>query len=60
MSDHEPLELLKPSQVCEALKVSEATFYRLIARRAFPVVRIGKCLRVRTSALARYIKDMES
>jgi len=60
MSDHEPLELLKPSQVCEALKVSEATFYRLIARRAFPVVRIGKSLRVRASALDAYLRRSSS
>jgi len=56
----ESLELLKPSQVCEALQVSEATFYRLVARRTFPVVRIGKSLRVRASALAAYLKRVES
>jgi excisionase family DNA binding protein len=56
----ETLELLKPSQVCEALKISEATFYRLVRRNAIPVVRIGKSLRVRQTALDAYLKRAES
>jgi excisionase family DNA binding protein len=56
----ENLELLTPSQVCEALKVSESTFYRLAKRGAIPVVRIGRSLRVRATALDAYLRKGES
>ena len=52
-------ELLTPSQVCELLKLSQSTFFRLIRRNAFPVIRIGKSLRVKASALANYLERME-
>jgi len=38
----ESIELLTPNEVCKSLKVSESTFFRLVRRNAFPVVRIGK------------------
>ncbi len=53
------IELLTPTQVCKLLKVSQSTFFRLIRRNAFPVVRIGKSLRVKATALANYIEKME-
>lgn len=56
----ESIELLTPNQVCELLKVSPSTFFRLIRRNAFPVVRIGKSLRVKATALAAYLEKMES
>jgi excisionase family DNA binding protein len=56
----ESIELLTPSQVCKLLKVSESTFFRLVRRNAFPVIRIGKSLRVKTAALANYLQKMES
>jgi len=56
----ESIELLTPTQVCKSLKVSQSTFFRLLRRNAFPVVRIGKSLRVRATALADYLKKMES
>lgn len=55
----ESIELLTPNQVCKSLKVSESTFFRLVRRNAFPVVRIGKSLRVKAIALANYIEKME-
>jgi excisionase family DNA binding protein len=54
------VELLTPSQVCELLKVSESTFFRLVRRMAFPVVHLGKSLRVRRTALETYLAKMES
>lgn len=56
----ESIELLTPAQVCKSLKVSQSTFFRLVSRNAFSVVRIGKCLRVKATALADYLKKMES
>ena len=53
------IELLTPTQVCKLLKVSQSTFFRLIRRNAFPVVRIGKLLRVKATALAVYLEKME-
>jgi excisionase family DNA binding protein len=54
------VELLTPSQVCEMLKLSESTFFRLVRRMAFPVVRLGKSLRVRRTALDTYLSKMET
>jgi excisionase family DNA binding protein len=53
-------ELLTPPDVCRLLKVSESTFFRLVRRAAFPVVHIGKLLRVRLSAVEAYIRKMEA
>ncbi|HZU42972.1 MAG TPA: helix-turn-helix domain-containing protein [Terriglobales bacterium] len=53
------MELLTPSQVCKLLKVSESTFFRLVRRNAFPVIRIGKSLRVKATALENYLQKME-
>ncbi len=55
----ESMELLTPSQVCKLLKVSESTFFRLVRRNAFPVIRIGKSLRVKATALENYLQKME-
>lgn len=55
----ESMELLTPSQVCKLLKVSESTFFRLVHRNAFPVIRIGKSLRVKATALENYLQKME-
>lgn len=55
----ESIELLTPSQVCKLLKVSQSTFFRLVRRNAFPVIRIGKSLRVKATALENYLQRME-
>lgn len=54
------VELLTPFQVCELLHVSESTFFRLVRRMAFPVVHLGKSLRVRRTSLETYLAKMES
>jgi excisionase family DNA binding protein len=48
-------ELLKPDEVWRALRISRATFFRLVASGELPAVKIGKQLRVSPTELERWI-----
>ena len=52
--------LLKPSEVAEILGIGRSLIYELIARREIPSVRLGRCLRVPTEWLQRWLMDQES
>ncbi len=47
--------LLKPAEAGEALGVSRAKAYQLIASGAIPSVKVGSCVRVPIEALRQWI-----
>ncbi len=49
------LDLLTPDDVCTLLKVKKSWLYDTVESGALEVVRLGKQLRFRPSALARYL-----
>ena len=49
--------LLTPEDVSEILKISRAMAYVLMKRGEFPVVKIGKMVRVRRVDMDRYIQE---
>lgn len=53
-------KLLTPRQVCEALQISAATFWRMVKRGTLPVVRVGGQVRVRESRLDAWILAHEA
>jgi excisionase family DNA binding protein len=51
------LDLLTPDDVCPLLKVKKSRLYDEVERGALEAIRLGKQLRFRPSALARYLED---
>ena len=52
--------LLKPSEVTEILGIGRSLIYELIARKEIPSVRLGRCIRVQTESLQRWLRDQEN
>jgi excisionase family DNA binding protein len=58
MAEHFKIEaLLRPDEVCNALQISTAKFYRLVISGQLPAVKIGSTWRVKPSTLSRWIKE---
>jgi excisionase family DNA binding protein len=51
------LDLLTPDDVCALLKVKKSWLYDAVESGALEAIRLGKQLRFRPSALARYLND---
>jgi len=54
--DWRDLELLTPDDVCTLLKVKKSWLYDVVESGALEAVRLGKQLRFRPSAVARYLE----
>lgn len=50
-------KLLKPHEIAERLNVSIPQVYAMIRNGDLPVVRIGRCVRVREIDLEKYIQN---
>ena len=57
---HWDLDLLTPDDVCALLKVKKSWLYDTVESGALQAVRLGKQLRFRPSALARYLDERVS
>ncbi len=51
------LDLLTPDDVCALLKVKKSWLYDAVEAGAIEVIRLGKQLRFRPSALIRYLEE---
>ena len=51
--------LLKPSEVSQMLGIGRSLIYELIARKEIPSIRLGRCIRVPSESLQRWLKDQE-
>lgn len=49
-------ELLKVSQVCEALKLSQPSVYRLLESGQIPYVKMGRTRRVKREDVLAYVE----
>jgi excisionase family DNA binding protein len=54
---HWDLDLLTPDDVCALLEVKKSWLYDAVEAGAIEVIRLGKQLRFRPSALIRYLED---
>ena len=54
------LELLTPDEVCTLLKIKKSWLYDAVESGALEAVRLGKQLRFRPSALARFLDASSS
>jgi excisionase family DNA binding protein len=54
------LDLLTPDDVCALLKVKKSWLYDTVETGAIEAIRLGKQLRFRPSALARYLEERVS
>jgi excisionase family DNA binding protein len=54
------LDLLTPDDVCALLKVKKSWLYDTVENGAIEAIRLGKQLRFRPSALARYLEERVS
>ena len=52
--------LLKPSEVAQILGIGRSLVYELIARKEIPSIRVGRCIRVPSESLQRWIKEREN
>jgi excisionase family DNA binding protein len=52
--------LLKPLEAAKVLEIGRSLIYELIARREIPSVRLGRCLRVPTESLHKWLKEQEN
>jgi excisionase family DNA binding protein len=51
-------QLLTVGEVCDAMRVSNMTVYRLIKSGALPAIRLGKAYRVLESEVERYLSGL--
>jgi len=51
--------LLKLSEVTQILGIGRSLVYELVARGELPSVRIGRCIRVSSESLERWVKERE-
>ena len=51
--------LLKPSEVAQVLGIGRSLIYELIARKEIPSIRLGRCIRVPSESLQRWLRDQE-
>ena len=51
--------LLKPSEVAQVLGIGRSLVYELIARKEIPSIRLGRCIRIPSESLQRWLKDQE-
>jgi excisionase family DNA binding protein len=51
-------QLLTVSEVCDAMRVSNMTVYRLIRSGELPAIRLGKTYRVLESEVERYLSGL--
>ncbi len=51
--------LLKPSEVAGILGIGRSLIYELIARKEIPSIRLGRCIRIPSESLQRWVKDQE-
>ena len=51
--------LLKPSEVAQVLGIGRSLIYELIARNEIPSMRLGRCIRIPSESLQRWLKDQE-
>ena len=51
--------LLKPSEVAQVLGIGRSLIYELIARKEIPSIRLGRCIRISSESLERWLKDQE-
>ncbi|MFB3737405.1 MAG: helix-turn-helix domain-containing protein [Candidatus Velamenicoccus archaeovorus] len=49
--------LLTVAEVCQAMRVSSMTVYRLIKSGELPAIRLGRSYRVRESDVDRYLAE---
>jgi excisionase family DNA binding protein len=54
---HWDLNLLTPDDVCVLLKVKKSWLYDTVENGALEAIRLGKQLRFRPSAIARYLES---
>ena len=52
--------LLKPSAVTQILGIGRSLVYELIARKEIPSVRLGRCIRIPSESLQRWLRDQEN
>jgi len=52
-------KLLKLSEVTQILGIGRSTVYELVARRELPSMRIGRCIRVSSESLEKWVKERE-
>lgn len=52
--------LLKPSEAAQVLGIGRSLTYELIARGEIPSVRLGRCIRVPTESLQRWLRGREN
>jgi prophage regulatory protein len=52
--------LLRPVEVAEVLGIGRSLTYEMIARGEIPSVRIGRCIRVQTESLQRWLREREN
>jgi excisionase family DNA binding protein len=50
--------LMRPLEVGQALSLSKATVYRLLASNAIPSVKVGKSIRVRRADLEAWVAGL--
>ncbi len=52
--------LLKPAEVTEILGIGRSRIYQMLACGALPSVRIGRSIRIPSSALREWVKECQA
>lgn len=52
-------DLLTPDQVAKKLNLAKSTVYAMAHRGLIPAIKLGKSLRIRPEALAKFLEQQE-
>jgi len=54
------IELLTIEEIEKLLRISRSKAYSLTKEKGFPIIKIGKCIRVEKNLLLRWLHDNQS
>ena len=52
--------LLKPTEVAEVLRIGRSLVYGRLATGELPSIRVGRCIRIPSESLQRWLKEQEN
>jgi len=57
-TDLPPDDILTPKEVARYLRISRSNTYSILYQKPFPILKLGRCVRVRKSDLLKWVEEL--